>query len=103
MAKRYNYDADTEWIEPKELKNWIASPRFHSGYHDRNSGHLHPLNYTLGLARGAASIGVRICEHTAVRSMVSGEPTLLHTDGGKVKARFVVLAGNMYLPEVAPK
>ena len=103
MAKRYHYDANSEWIEPNELKDWIASPRFHSGYHDRNSGHLHPLNYTLGLARGAESIGVRICEHTPVRSMVSGEPAVLHTDSGNVKARFVVLAGNVYLPEVAPK
>ena len=103
MAKRYHYDADTEWIEPGALQNWIASPRFHSGYHDRRSGHLHPLNYTLGLAKGAASIGVRICEHSPVRSMTSGEPALLRTDSGSVKARFVVLAGNVYLPEVAPQ
>ena len=107
MSKRYHYDADTEWIEPYAIQKWINSPRFHSGYHDRNSGHLHPLNYTLGLARGAASIGVRICEHSPVRSMVrsmsSGEPATLRTDNGSVKARFVVLAGNMYLPEVAPK
>jgi len=103
MAKRYHYDADTEWIEPGALQNWIASPRFHSGYHDRRSGHLHPLNYTLGLAKGAASIGVRICEQSPVRSMTSGEPALLRTDSGSVKARFVVLAGNVYLPEVAPQ
>ena len=107
MSKRYHYDADTEWIEPYAIQKWINSPRFHSGYHDRNSGHLHPLNYTLGLARGAAGIGVRICEHSPVRSMVrsmsSGEPATLRTDNGSVKARFVVLAGNMYLPEVAPK
>jgi len=103
MAKRYHYDTDADWIEPQDLSRWIASPRFHSGYHDRRSGHLHPLNYTLGLARGATSIGVRICEHTPVRSMSSGEPTLLHTDKGSVQARFVVLAGNMYLPEVSPR
>lgn len=102
MAKRYHYDADTEWIEPHALRQWIDSPRFHSGYHDRRSGHLHPLNYTLGLARGAASLGVRICENSPVRSMSKGEPSLLQTDNGSVKARFVVLAGNMYLPEVAP-
>jgi len=102
MAKRYGYDADTEWIEPHALKQWINSPRFHSGYHDRRSGHLHPLNYTLGLARGAASLGVRICEQSPVRSMSKGEPSLLQTDNGSVRARFVVLAGNMYLPEVAP-
>jgi gamma-glutamylputrescine oxidase len=102
MAKRYRYDTDTEWIEPDNLHRWIDSPRFHSGYHDRRSGHLHPLNYTLGLARGAAGLGVRICEHSAVRSMSRGEPALLRTDHGSVKARYVVLAGNMYLPEVAP-
>jgi gamma-glutamylputrescine oxidase len=103
MAKRYGYGADTEWIEPHALRQWIDSPRFHSGYHDRRSGHLHPLNYTLGLARAAESLGVQICEHSAVRSMVPGEPARLSTDGGSVKARFVVLAGNMYLPEVAPE
>ena len=100
MAKRYDYDA--EWIEPDNLRSWIDSPRFHSGYHDPRSGHLHPLNYTLGLARGAEGLGVRIFEHSAVRSMSTGDPALLRTDNGSVTARFVVLAGNMYLPEVAP-
>lgn len=103
MAKRYHYDDDTEWIEPTALRQWIDSPRFHSGYHDRRSGHLHPLNYTLGLARAAETLGVRICEHSPVRSMTPGEPAQLRTDSGSVKARFVVLAGNMYLPEVAPE
>lgn len=103
MAKRYHYDNDTEWIEPNDLNKWIASPKYHCGYHDRRSGHLHPLNYTLGLARGAASLGVRICEHSPVRTMTPGEPVVLGTDNGSVKARFVVLAGNVYLPEVAPK
>jgi len=101
MAKRYGYEA--EWIEPHALRQWIDSPRFHSGYHDRRSGHLHPLNYTLGLARAAESLGVRICEHSPVRAMTPGEPARLQTDNGSVKARYVVLAGNMYLPEVAPK
>ncbi|MHB9021458.1 MAG: NAD(P)/FAD-dependent oxidoreductase [Halothiobacillus sp.] len=103
MTKHYHYDTDAMWIEPGTLGQWINSPRFHSGYYDRRSGHLHPLNFTLGLARGAAGLGVKICEHTPVRSMSPGEPAVLHTDTGRVKARFVVLAGNMYLPEVAPK
>lgn len=101
MAQRYHYE--TEWIAPEALRQWIDSPRFHSGYHDRRSGHLHPLNYTLGLARAAASLGVRICEHSPVRTLTPGEPARLRTDSGSVKARFVVLAGNMYLPEVSPK
>ncbi|MEQ1667058.1 MAG: FAD-binding oxidoreductase, partial [Sulfuriferula sp.] len=103
MAQRYHYDTDAEWIAPQDLRQWIDSPRFHSGYYDRRSGHLHPLNYTLGLARGVESLGVKIYEHTPVRAMTKGEPALLRTDHGSVKARFVVLAGNMYLPEVAPE
>ena len=35
--------------------------------------------------------------------MTKGEPAVLNTDKGSVKARYVVLAGNMYLPEVSPK
>ncbi|MFA5171103.1 MAG: FAD-binding oxidoreductase [Sulfuriferula sp.] len=102
MAQRYHYDTDAEWIASQDLQQWIDSPRFHSGYYDRRSGHLHPLNYTLGLARGAESLGVKIFEHSPVRAMTKGEPALLRADHGSVKARFVVLAGNMYLPEVAP-
>lgn len=103
MAKKYNYDADAQWIGSDSLRRWIDSPRFHSGYYDRRSGHIHPLNYTLGLARAAESLGVRIYEKTPVRSMTRGEPAVLKTDTGSVTARFVVLAGNMYLPEVAPR
>lgn len=103
MAQRYGYDADSAWIPPQDLPEWIASPRFHSGYHDRRSGHLHPLNYTLGLAHAAQQLGVMICEHSPVLSMTPGDPAILRTDRGNVKADFVVLAGNMYLPEVSPQ
>lgn len=103
MAQRYSYDSDAQWIEPAQIGQWIESPRYHSGYYDRRSGHLHPLNYCLGLARGAASLGVRIFQQSAVVSMQQGEVAQLHTASGTVKAKYVVLAGNMYLPEVSPK
>ena len=56
MAKKYHYDAS--WIPPQDIKQWIDSPRYQSGYFDQHSGHLHPLNYCLGLARGAASLEI---------------------------------------------
>jgi gamma-glutamylputrescine oxidase len=101
MQKRYQYAA--QWIEPAELKNWINSPRYFNGYYDKQSGHVHPLNYCLGLARGAASLGVQIYQHSAVTAMQQGDTVVLQTDKGQVKAKYVVLAGNMYLPEIAPK
>ena len=103
MAKRYGYDSDATWIEPAHIKNWIDSQRYFNGYYDKRSGHLHPLNYCLGLARGAASLGVQIYQHSAVTQMQRGDSVMLTTDKGSIKAKFVVLAGNMYLPEVSPK
>jgi gamma-glutamylputrescine oxidase len=108
MAMRYQYDADAQWIEPKEIKQWIDSPRYYNGYFDKRSGHLHPLNYCLGLAKGASLIGVRIFQNSAVTAMQHGnsnnnESAYLQTATGSVKAKFVVLAGNMYLPEISPK
>ena len=52
MHRTYGYE--TQWIAPADMPQWIASQRFHSGAHDPLGGHLHPLKYSLGLARAAA-------------------------------------------------
>ncbi len=101
MQQRYQYNA--LWIEPAYIKNWMDSPRYFNGYYDKQGGHIHPLNYCLGLAKGAASLGVQIFQNTAVTAMQQGEQLVLTTLKGKVSAKYVVLAGNMYLPEIAPK
>ena len=103
MAKRYQYDSDASWIEPQDISQWIASPRYFNGYFDKRSGHLHPLNYCLGLAKGASDLGVRIYQNSPVLAMQQGDTVNLQAATGNVKAKFVVLAGNMYLPEVSPK
>jgi len=96
------YGYPLQCIAPAEIGRWIASPRYHSGIHDPRSGHLHPLKYTLGLARAAAAAGVRIHEQTAVLALVPGEQPALRTAVGDVRARQVLLAGNVYLRGVAP-
>ena len=96
------YDYRTEWIAPSQMPQWIASTRFHSGVYDPLGGHLHPLKYSLGLARAAASLGVKIFEATAVLSMEPGSSVKLRTARGSVRASHVLLAGNVYLQGVAP-
>ena len=98
MARDYGYE--TRWIEPRNLPQWIASPRFHSGLHDRCGGHLNPLKYSLGLARAAAQLGVRIFEHSQVTRVSSGAPATLRTANGEVRAAHVLLAGNVYLQDL---
>jgi gamma-glutamylputrescine oxidase len=90
-------------IGPGEMRQWVDSARFHSGIHDPRSGHLHPLKYTQGLARVAAAEGVRIHAGTTVRALSQGVAPVLRTDAGEVRARQVLLAGNLYLRDLARK
>ncbi len=105
IAQVYGYPL--RWIAADELPQWIASPRFHSGLHDPRSGHLHPLKYSLGLARAARSLGVRIFERSAVTALepaiAPGTANLVRTAQGSVRAQQVLLAGNVYLQELAPQ
>jgi gamma-glutamylputrescine oxidase len=100
MQRQYDYEAT--WIESAELPRWIDSPRFHSGLHDPRSGHLHPLKYTLGLARAAAGLGVRIFEDTPALAITPGRTVRLRTPQGELRASHALLAGNVYLQGLAP-
>jgi gamma-glutamylputrescine oxidase len=103
LERHYGYAL--ERIAPAELPRWIASPRFHSGVHDRRSGHLHPLKYTQGLARAAAAAGVHIHEGSEVAAIEQGAASVLlrTTAGARVVAGQVLLAGNVYLGALAPQ
>ncbi|HRH86091.1 MAG TPA: FAD-binding oxidoreductase [Rubrivivax sp.] len=101
LKQRYGYALQP--IAPAELPGWIASPRFHSGVFDARSGHLHPLKYTLGLARAAAEAGVALHEQSPVQSLQHGASVRLHTPLGELTARHVLLAGNVYLQGLAPQ
>ena len=100
MASAYGYEST--WIAPADLPRWIASPRFQSAVHDPLGGHLHPLKYSLGLARAAASLGVRIHENSAVIAIEAGSTAKVRTATGSVSASHVLLAGNVYLQGIAP-
>ena len=89
-------------IASADLPKWIASGRYHSAIHDPRSGHLHPLKYVLGLARAAAAAGVRIFENTEVTGFRQDGGVTLATAGGEVRAGKMLLAGNVYLQEIAP-
>jgi len=89
-------------VAPAELPRWIASGRYHSAIHDPRSGHLHPLKYVRGLARAAAAAGVRLYEDTEVRTFTQDAGVTITTAGGQVRAAQALLAGNVYLQDVAP-
>jgi gamma-glutamylputrescine oxidase len=99
------YDHALTWIDAKDLPRWIDSPRYVAGAHDPRSGHLHPLKYTLGLARAAAAAGARLHEGSPVTAIARlADGVQLRTSGGAtLRARQVLLAGNVYLQTLAPR
>jgi gamma-glutamylputrescine oxidase len=93
----------TRYLERDELRSTIVnSDRYIGGLYDPNSGHLHPLNYTLGLAGAAEAAGVRIHEGTKAVELRHGEPATVTTDQGSVRAPYVALCCNAYVDALAP-
>ena len=97
-------DVPCEWAEGNEaVQSLVKSPRYVAAFHEKRSGHLHPLKYALGLAKAAQAAGVRIYEGSAVTDLRRGEKLRAITAQGVVTARFGLLAGNCMLPEFGPR
>jgi len=92
-----------DWAEGAEVSRLVGSARYQAAFHEKTSGHLHPLKYALGLARAAQAAGVRIFEGSPVVGLRRGSSLVAVTAGGQVTARFGVLAGNCTLPEYGPQ
>lgn len=66
-------------------------------------GHLHPLNYTLGLADAARKAGVVLHEESPAIKLERGSGGRVSTSGGSVRAKHVVLAGDALLKGLEPQ
>jgi len=83
-----------ELIERGDISRVLGTSLYHGGIIDRRSGHLHPLNLALGEARAAAGLGARIHEDSKVIELSGGAKPVAVTEGGRVEASAIVLAGN---------
>ena len=91
-------------LDREELRALVASEHYHGGYLDSDAGHLHPLNYVLGLARAAREAGAEIHETTPALEILrrDGKP-VVRTSHGSVAADYVVLACNGHLGNLEPR
>ncbi|MBV9316205.1 MAG: FAD-binding oxidoreductase [Gammaproteobacteria bacterium] len=102
LRDRLGYPS-VRYVPREELRGLLATDRYLGALYDSNGGHLHPLNYTLGLAAAAEQHGVRIFEGTRARHFVpAGGQVRVQTPSGEVRARNLVLCGNVYLGDTAP-
>lgn len=96
LRRDYGYD-QLEPLDRDGIRRLIGSPVYKGGEIDWGAGHVHPLNYAIGLARAAAAAGVRIFEGTLAHHIEEGARPVVRTDKGRVVADQVILAGNGYL------
>ena len=82
-------DDGTKILSKAELGDRLGSPVYHGALWEPNAGHLHPLNYCLGLAQAAVAKGARIFENSAVTRVETGAQPAAHTASGTVRAKYM--------------
>ncbi|WP_152205536.1 NAD(P)/FAD-dependent oxidoreductase [Marinobacter changyiensis] len=102
LWRRFGYD-QLELLDKAAIRQRIGTDRYVGGALDHTGGHIHPLNLALGEAAAFESLGGVIHEHSQVVAVNPGEPAEVVTDHGRVRARFVVVAGNAYLGGLIPQ
>lgn len=101
LQTEYGYDK----IRPvgrDEIRQLVGSKGYFGGTLDMGSGHLHPLNFALGLAAAAQKAGVRIVENARVTSIKDGPRATIKTADLTVQADFVALGCNGYMGGLRP-
>jgi gamma-glutamylputrescine oxidase len=102
LERHYGY-RHLRFVEGEALRSLLETQRYCAGLYDGASGHLHPLNYTLGLAAAASAAGVSIHEDTAALQIRQGDPLVIRCERGQIRARFMALCCNAYINGLAPK
>ena len=102
LQKVYDYQ-QIRYVDSSELADMTSGQGFHGGVLDEGSRHLHPLNYALGLAKAADTLGAELYEGSRVLSYTEGHQVCVKTDSGTVKSKYLVLACNGYLEKLEPR
>ena len=84
-----------EWQGRKSAER-IGAPGHKEGAFEPNSARIQPALLARGLRKAAIERGIKIFEHTSLKDLESGNPTIVKTDKHKITADRVVLAMNAW-------
>src|SRR6185369_16479080 len=90
----------SEMLEPEAMRSRDLPATFTRGLLMRRGGILHPGRYVQGLRRVAEAAGAHVAEGSPVVRIEEGNPALVVTPDGRVRARAVVLATNAWTPSL---
>ena len=102
LCSRYGYDK-VRFLDRDEIRSKVGSEDYHGGLVDDGAGHLHPLNFVLGIGAAAARAGARIFERSKV-VRVTEQPSgvRVQTAFGAIDATAMLYCGNGYLAGIEP-
>lgn len=102
LARDYGYQA-LSWLEGDALREHVVTEAYPGALFESEGGHLHPLNYTLGLARAARQAGAVLHEGSPAIEIRRGKPAVVATPDGRVTADFVVMGTNAFQGGLIPE
>ena len=104
LREHYNHAA-IRYVSSDEVSEMLGTTSYFGGSLDTSSGHFHPLNFAIGLARAATDTGVGIYEMSPVRAFrkKSDGYSVETNTGAEVRARYVVFACNAYIDRIRTK
>jgi gamma-glutamylputrescine oxidase len=102
LWERYGH-TQLELMDAKRIREVVGTDIYAGGMLDMSGGHIHPLNLALGEAAAVESLGGVIYEQSPAIRIERGANPVVHTPNGRVKAKFVVVAGNAYLGNLIPE
>lgn len=92
-----------ELLDQRRIREVVACEEYVGGMLDMSGGHIHPLNLALGEAAAVESLGGVIYEQSPAVRIERGASPVVHTPQGKVRAKFIIVAGNAYLGNLVPE
>jgi gamma-glutamylputrescine oxidase len=102
LWERYGH-TQLEFMDQTRIREVVACDQYIGGLLDMSGGHIHPLNLALGEAAAVESLGGTIYEQSAAIRIERGANPVVHTAEGKVRAKFIIVAGNAYLGNLVPE
>ena len=92
-----------ELLDQRRIRDVVGCENYIGGLLDMSGGHIHPLNLALGEAAAVESLGGVIYEQSPAVRIERGANPVVHTPNGKVRAKFIIVAGNAYLGNLVPE
>ncbi|NBF18198.1 FAD-dependent oxidoreductase, partial [Pseudomonas sp. Fl4BN2] len=88
-----------QMLDKAQIGREVGTQNYIGGLLDMQGGHIHPLNLALGEASAIIGLGGKIFEQSAALEITYGEPNVIRTAKGVVRAKYLLIAGNAYLQQ----